>query len=276
LFSSLKIPLGEGLSGWVAQNSKPILNGNPSVEPGYLTDPSRFSTLRSALAVPLEGVSGVVAVLALYRAQQDAFTKDHLRILLAVSAKLGFSIENALKYRLAEDSATTDYLTGLPNARSLFLHLDREIARCKRSTLPLAVFVSDLNGFKQVNDRFGHFQGNKLLQMFAEALKGCCREYDYAARMGGDEFIVIAPGLTQDAAAEMAQRLQTIIADIGKKVCGEDLVSVSIGQAFYPADGNNAEHLLAEADRRMYAKKSAHYANVADRHTGARSASATS
>jgi len=274
LFSSLRIPLGEGLSGWVAQNSKPILNGNPSVEPGYLNDPTKYSTLRSALAVPLEGVSGVVAVLALYRTQPDAFTKDHLRILLAISSKLGFTIENALKYRLAEDSATTDYLTGLPNARSLFLHLDREIARCKRSNLPLAVFVSDLNGFKQVNDRFGHFQGNKLLQMFAEALKESCREYDYAARMGGDEFIVIAPGLNRDAAAEMALRLETIIAEVGKPVCGEGLVSVSIGQAFYPEDGTNAEHLLAEADRRMYAVKNSHYAN-ADRPAGARSAAAT-
>ena len=276
LFSSLRIPLGEGLSGWVAQNSKPILNGNPSVEPGYLNDPTKYSTLRSALAVPLEGVSGVVAVLALYRTQQDAFTKDHLRILLAISSKLGFTIENALKYRLAEDSATTDYLTGLPNARSLFLHLDREIARCKRSNLPLAVFVSDLDGFKQVNDRFGHFQGNKLLQLFAEALKDSCREYDYAARMGGDEFIVIAPGLTHDAAAEMAQRLEAIIADVGKAVCGEGLVSVSIGQAFYPADGTNAEHLLAEADRRMYAVKNSHHANTTARDTAARSASATS
>lgn len=276
LFSSLRIPLGEGLSGWVAQNSKPILNGNPSVEPGYLNDPTKYSTLRSALAVPLEGVSGVVAVLALYRTHQDAFTKDHLRILLAISSKLGFTIENALKYRLAEDSATTDYLTGLPNARSLFLHLDREIARCKRSKLPLAVFVSDLDGFKQVNDRFGHFQGNKLLQMFGEALKDSCREYDYAARMGGDEFILIAPGLNQGAAAEMALRLEAIIAEVGQTVCGEGLVSVSIGQAFYPIDGANAEHLLAEADRRMYAVKNSHHASTASRETAARSAHATS
>jgi diguanylate cyclase (GGDEF)-like protein len=111
--------------------------------------------------------------------------------------------------------------------------------------------------------------------MFAEALKESCREYDYAARMGGDEFIVIAPGLNREAAAEMAQRLETIIADVGKVVCGEGLVSVSIGQAFYPADGTNAEHLLAEADRRMYAGKNSHYAN-SDRDTAARSARATS
>jgi putative nucleotidyltransferase with HDIG domain len=98
LFSSLRIPVGEGLSGWVVQNCKPILNGNPSVEPGYLNDPSRFSTLRSALAVPLEGASSVVAVLALYRVNVDAFTRDELNVLQAVGTKLGVAIENALKH----------------------------------------------------------------------------------------------------------------------------------------------------------------------------------
>ena len=94
LFSSLRIPEGEGLSGWVAQNHKPILNGNPSVEPGYLNDPTKYSTLRSALAVPLEGASGIVAVLALYRAGQDAFTAEDLRVVEAVGAGLGAAIGN--------------------------------------------------------------------------------------------------------------------------------------------------------------------------------------
>ncbi len=78
LFSALRIPVGEGLSGWVAHNSKPIVNGNPSVEPGYVNDPARFSTLRSALAVPLQNDSEVVAVLALYRAAQDARANRYL------------------------------------------------------------------------------------------------------------------------------------------------------------------------------------------------------
>ncbi|HKU28140.1 MAG TPA: HD domain-containing phosphohydrolase [Candidatus Sulfotelmatobacter sp.] len=95
LFLTLRIPLGEGLSGWVAQNHKPIVNGNPSVEPEYVNDPARFSTLRSALAVPLEGVSGVVAVLALYRAGQDAFTADDLRIVQTLSQSLGGSLDSA-------------------------------------------------------------------------------------------------------------------------------------------------------------------------------------
>jgi putative nucleotidyltransferase with HDIG domain len=84
VFASLRIPLGEGLSGWVAQNRKLIVNGNPSVEPGYLNDPTKYSTLRSALAMPLEGQSHEIAVLALYRAAQDAFTVDDVRVLEAM------------------------------------------------------------------------------------------------------------------------------------------------------------------------------------------------
>jgi diguanylate cyclase (GGDEF)-like protein/putative nucleotidyltransferase with HDIG domain len=255
LFASLRIPVGQGLSGWVAQNKKPIVNGNPSVEPGYLNDPTKFSTLRSAMALPLEGLAGVVGVLALYHAERDAFTSDHLRILLAISSKMALAIENALKYQQAESSATTDYLTGLPNARSLFLQLDRELARCKRDTSSLTVMVCDMDGFKQINDRFGHLEGNRVLRLFAQALKESCREYDYVARMGGDEFVVIAPGLPQDSVGGKTEQLRQLAKQAGHEVCGEDILSLSVGQSQYPADGQDAEELLAEADRRMYLEK---------------------
>jgi diguanylate cyclase (GGDEF)-like protein/putative nucleotidyltransferase with HDIG domain len=255
LFSSLRIPLGQGLSGWVAHNRKPIINGNPSVEPGYLNDPTKFSTLRSALAIPLEGVAGVIGVLALYRGERDAFTSDNLRILLAISSKMALAIENALKYQQAENSATTDYLTGLPNARSLFLQLDRELARCKRDSTTLTVMVGDMDGFKQINDRFGHLEGNRVLRLFAQALKETCREYDYVARMGGDEFVVIAPGLPTDAAVKKAYQLRELAKQAGFEVCAEEILSLSVGQAMYPQDGKDAEELLAEADRRMYLEK---------------------
>jgi len=87
------LPLGEGLSGWVAQNHKPILNGNPSVEPGYLNNPTEYSTLRSALAVPLEGSAEVAAVLALYRTRQDAFSKEDLQVVETIVSSLGTAIE---------------------------------------------------------------------------------------------------------------------------------------------------------------------------------------
>jgi diguanylate cyclase (GGDEF)-like protein/putative nucleotidyltransferase with HDIG domain len=255
LFSSLRIPIGQGLSGWVAQNRKAIINGNPSVEPGYLNDPTKFSTLRSALAIPLEGLEGVVGVLALYEAKPDAFTSDHLRILQAISLKMGLAIENALKYQQVEGSTTTDFLTGLPSANALFLQLDRELARCKRENSSLVVMVCDIDGFKQVNDRFGHLEGNRVLRLFAHALKGTSREYDFVARMAADEFVVIAPGMTPEAAAKKAHQLRQLAKQAGQEVCGEEIISLSSGFSLFPKDGEDAETLLAEGDRRMYLEK---------------------
>jgi diguanylate cyclase (GGDEF)-like protein/putative nucleotidyltransferase with HDIG domain len=268
LLSSLNIGLGEGLCGWVAEKRKPIVNGNPEAEAGYVSDPTKFTTLRSTLAVPLEGINGVVGVLAMYCSDRDAFSADHLRILLAVSSKIALSVENALKYQQAEDSATTDYLTGLPNARSLFVHLSRELARCRRTGTSLAVMVCDLDHFKQINDLYGHLEGDNLLKDFAGHLKESCRGYDYVARMGGDEFVVVAPGLSPEASSEKASRLNQLAIEAGRKITGRNLVALSVGTAFCPEDSFDVERLLAEADRRMYSMKKIHHSEpVADRDT---------
>jgi diguanylate cyclase (GGDEF)-like protein/putative nucleotidyltransferase with HDIG domain len=262
LLSSLKIRMGEGLCGWVAENCKPIINGNPQVEEGYVADP-KLTTLSSALVVPLQGLSGVVGVLAMYHSAQDAFTPDHLRILLAVASKVALSVENALKYQQAESSATTDFLTGLPNARSLFVHLAQEVTRVRRMKSTLAVMVCDIDGLKKINDAFGHLEGDKLLREFSLRLKEACRGYDYVARMGGDEFVVTAPGLTPDAATEKANRLNQAAIEAGRHTCGRDVISLSVGTAFCPEDGYDVNSLLAEADRRMYSVKQAHHAQSA-------------
>ncbi len=260
--SSLKLRVGEGLCGWVAENCKPIVNGNPQVEAGYIVEAGK-NALQSALAVPLEGLNGVVGVLAMYQTTRDAFTPDHLRILLAVASKVALSVENALKYQQAESSATTDYLTGLPNARSLFVHLAQEVARCRRMKTTLAVLVCDIDGFKQINDSFGHLEGDKLLREFTTRLKDVCRGYDYVARMGGDEFVITAPGLTPEAAQEKADRLNRAAIESGRHVCGRDLITLSVGMSFCPEDGVDVERLLAEADRRMYSMKQVHHAEAA-------------
>lgn len=94
LFASLEIPVGMGLSGWVAENGKSILNGNPSVEPGYLSDPTKFSLLNSALAVPLESRGGIVGVLSLYRQERDGFTTPDQTVLLSTGVALGRVLES--------------------------------------------------------------------------------------------------------------------------------------------------------------------------------------
>jgi diguanylate cyclase (GGDEF)-like protein len=258
LFASLRIPIRTGLSGWVAHNRKAIVNGNPMVEPGYVDASDKYKPLRSAISVPLEGSEGVVGVLTLYHAEPDAYTPDHLRILMAISSKVGLTVENALAFQEAENSATTDYLTGLPNARSLFLHLDRELSRCRRLHTSVTVMVCDLDGFKKINDRFGHLEGNRILSSFARSLQGSCREYDYVARMGGDEFVVVAPGLSALAAEARGICLSELARAAGIEVCGVDWLALSVGCAISSEDGTEAEKLLAEADRRMYMHKQEH------------------
>jgi diguanylate cyclase (GGDEF)-like protein/putative nucleotidyltransferase with HDIG domain len=259
LLSALKIPVGTGLCGWVAQNVRPIVNGNPAVETGFVHDPLDAREPKSALVVPLEGVTGLVGVLALYQATADAFTSDHLRILQVVTSRVALFVENALKFREAETSATIDYLTGIANARALSLHLEQELARCNREAGTMAVMVCDLDGFKQINDCYGHLAGDKVLKQFAGALTALCREYDYTARMGGDEFVIVAPNMSPEAVGERARLFSDMAKQAGAEVCGADFLSLSLGAAFFPQDGLDAEQLLAEADRAMYAAKQRHY-----------------
>ncbi len=262
LFSQLQIRIGTGLCGWVAQNEKPIMNGNPAVEMGFPAGEGASAKPQSALVVPLEGVTGLVGVLALYRSEADAFTSEHLRILQVVTARVALFIENALRYREAEHSATIDHLTGMANARALSIHLEQELARCKRENQRMAVIVCDLDGFKEVNDRYGHLAGDKVLKLFANSVRHVCRSYDYAARMGGDEFVIVATNLTPDAIEERALLLSDLAQEAGREVCGRNFLSLSLGAAFFPEDGHDAERLLSEADRRMYAVKTVHHSNA--------------
>jgi diguanylate cyclase (GGDEF)-like protein len=255
LFSSLAIPMGEGLSGWVAENRKPIVNGNPSVEPGCLQNPGAFSRLNSALAIPLDDGDSVIGVLALYHSGRDAYSRDHLRVLQAVRGKLVAAIGNSLKRDPAVAVSNVDELTSLPNARALFLHLDAEIARCSRDNLTLGIIVCDIDGFRQINDRYGSLAGDQLIRSVACALRQSCRESDYIARVGGDEFVTVMEGLSRSSAEQRMRHFDGLVREAGRKLCGEEIVALSCGYVLFRADGGTAEELLAEADRRMHQRK---------------------
>ncbi len=259
-FSREEVALGAGLSGWVAQRAKPILNGNAAVEPGcpLLSDGS--PALCSGLSVPLFDVQGnVFAVLSLYRVEADAFSHDHLRILLAMESKVSLCVQNAIQPNQSEPDAETDLLTGLPTARRLFLQLEAELARTSESNQSLAIFVCDLNDFKNINDRRGHMAGDRLLRLVAEAFRQVCTGTEIVARMGGDEFVFLLPNLSEAAARARIASIRNTMETVTRRAGFGLPVTVSIGMAHFPADASATEDLLAIATRRMYLDKQEHY-----------------
>jgi diguanylate cyclase (GGDEF)-like protein/putative nucleotidyltransferase with HDIG domain len=270
LFSSLRIPIGQGLSGWVVENDLPVLNGNPAVEPGYLNDPQKITTLRSALSVPLSGQNGPIGALTLYHLKPDAFNQDHLRIMLAIRSKAGVAIENSLRFRHAKHKAEKDELTGLLNAGSVFRLLEEELRSAATRNLKVAVIVLDLDGFKQANDQFGHLAGNRVLQEIARGLVLSARNTDHVARLGGDEFAIVAPGLDETNLSLLMERIGSLGPLAGMEACGTPHINISFGVALYPADGTDPESLLERADQLMYeAKKANKLARAASPTNGA-------
>ncbi len=255
LFSSLEIPVGEGLSGWALLNRRTVLNSDPSLEASYLNDSDKKSILKSALVVPLDGVDGPIGVLALYAAAPESFTKDHVRMLCAVASKASLAIENAVRFQRAESIALVDALTGLLNARGLFLQLDSEIARAKRSGSPLTVLTGDLDSFRGVNARFGQQTGDRVLQEVARALRQVCREYDHVARMSADEFVMVVPGMSASGVDTLVARIGDAVRAAGARIYPGRTLTAAFGRAMYPQDGAEAEQLLAVADRMMYRSK---------------------
>jgi diguanylate cyclase (GGDEF)-like protein len=147
--------------------------------------------------------------------------------------------------------AASDPLTGLANYRRLVDVLDVEIKRSQRTGREFAVLLFDLDGLKLVNDHYGHMTGSQALCRVADVLSFCCRDIDTAARFGGDEFALVLPETNAEAAKLVARRIGERVANDGK---GPKL-SISVGVAVYPQDGDSIESLLREADSGLYAMK---------------------
>ena len=163
--------------------------------------------------------------------------------------------EDVTKQRQLEDhlrrQAASDPLTGLPNYRHLVDVLDSEIRRSKRTNREFAILLFDLDGLKRINDCHGHIVGSQALCRFADVLCSCCRDIDTPSRFGGDEFALVLPETNVEAAKLVARR-------VCKRVDNEDKgpqISVSVGCAVYPQDGETIEQLLNHADSALYSMK---------------------
>jgi diguanylate cyclase (GGDEF)-like protein len=196
-----------------------------------------------------------LAVQAVRLGAQDFVLKDELSPKL-LSRILRYAAERKEAELELRQLANYDELTGLANRRSFQRELTRALARARRDDAQGAVLFCDLNGFKPINDRFGHQVGDDVLTIVGQRLSLAMRESDFVARLGGDEFAIIAERVCTHADAEtVAQRIYQALSPRMVAHGNELTVGVSIGIALFPESGEAVEDLLNAADMAMYASK---------------------
>jgi len=251
------LKVGEGLSGWVARNRRTLVNAVPGVSFEALG--LNTQRLKSAIVVPLSFNDGFIGCLALYHTERDRYNEDHRRLIERVAEQAGAVLHNAIVFEQTQEDSLTDPLTGLPNRRSMFVHLSRELARAERLKSQVALIVMDIDAFKSINDNYGHHVGDHALREVSLALQGALRPYDLCVRYAGDEFIIVLTDCSLEAAEVKRMELQNRVSQINVEVRPGKLLrlAVSAGASVVPHDGKTYEALLAEADHRMHRDKAA-------------------
>jgi diguanylate cyclase (GGDEF)-like protein/putative nucleotidyltransferase with HDIG domain len=257
LIQQLTLRSGQGLTGWVARNRRPLVNARPSTDLEAMGSKAP-TVLQSALACPLVFNDRLIGTLGVYHTEPSFYQEDHARLLDRVCEQAAAVINNAIVFEQTQEDSLTDPLTALPNTRSLFQHLARELARAERQKSDVSLVVMDLDDFKEINDSFGHRVGDWALREVARVLRTAIRPYDMCVRYAGDEFIVVLSSCSRSEAESKRLELQAAVGRIVLEVDAERRVplSISAGIAVFPEDGDNYDALVAKADRQMYEDKS--------------------
>ena len=245
-----RIRVGEGLAGVAADSGEPVLANSVVKEPRYI---ALHPGIRSALSLPLKYREEMMGVLSLESRQAYAFSQQDVLTLRTLADQLAIALHNARAYQVALEQAITDGLTGLKTHRYFMEALDREWRRSTRSGHMFSVIMMDLDGFKQVNDRHGHLEGDKVLTAVANLLNDRVRQSNVVARYGGDEFAIMLPETRTEQAEILAERLRASIES--DRYLAAHGVTASFGIATFPVHGPTQEEILRVADSGMYLAK---------------------
>lgn len=251
----LRVPIGEGVAGWVAAS------GNPLVVPDVKLDPhwSAFArnhpelNIHSIACVPVRSGNKTLGVIQLLNSKLDLLSEYSISFLRILCDYAAIAIQNARSMTLIQELTITDDVTGLFNARHLYSMLDEQV----RSGIVFSLMFLDLDRFKSVNDTHGHLIGSRLLAEVGGLLKRSLGPANSGFRYGGDEFVALFPGLNKSAgvAATMAV-YESLRSARFLEGAGLSLnLSGSFGMATFPEDGNTVATILRSADTMMYEAK---------------------
>jgi diguanylate cyclase (GGDEF)-like protein len=239
------IPRPTGLTHTVVSRGETIIVENISEHPLYKDSPQEW--LGSIIGIPLKFNNQILGVMNLSRTITGEFTDAEMRLLGLLADEAAVAISNASMHKQVTEQANTDSVTGLPNRRALDERLQEEIRYAKQTTSQFSVVMMDLDGFKVVNDTFGHGLGDEVLHSAFNYLARNMRTTDFLARYGGDELTLIIKDSGLDAAKIVTQKIIDLIASYSFKVPGRETpitLGITAGIATYPIHSFNAGDLL--------------------------------
>jgi diguanylate cyclase (GGDEF)-like protein len=259
----LRVKMGEGVAGWVAQTGNPLVVPDVSLDPHWSAFSKRFPDLniQSIACVPIRSGNKTLGVIQLLNSKLDLLSEYSISFLRILCDYAAIAIQNARSMTLIQELTITDDVTGLFNARHLYTMLDEQVKLDANFTL----LFMDLDHFKAVNDTHGHLVGSRLLAEVGGLMKRSLGPNHASFRYGGDEFVSLMPGTSKNVGMENAMKLRDDLrAARFLEGAGMSLsISGSFGMATFPEDGRTVPTILKAADSMMYEAKNATRDNVA-------------
>ena len=256
----LRVPLGQGVAGWVAATGNPLVVPNVSLDPHWSTFARNHPDLNihSIACVPIRSGENTLGVIQLLNSKLDLLSEYSISFLRILCDYAAIAIQNARSVKLIQELSITDDCTGLFNARRLYTMLAEQTAlKHGGRHVPFSLLFIDLDHFKTVNDTHGHLAGSRLLGEVGNLIKRVVGPDNAGFRYGGDEFVVLMPAADKATAAELTQHLHSALRD-AKFLSGDGLslnITGSFGLATFPEDGDSVHAILRAADSMMYEVK---------------------
>ncbi|HEY7076367.1 MAG TPA: EAL domain-containing protein [Solirubrobacteraceae bacterium] len=244
------VPLGTGVTGWVVGNRSTRNVPNTRLEPLASIVVGTEDAAEAMVSVPLQVGERVVGALNVFRPSAQPFDREEVELVERFATMAALAYDSARQRETLRRQVRTDGLTGLLNHRACHERLSEELAAGR----PVGAVLIDLDHFKSINDAHGHAEGDRVLAAAATKLRSVVRQGDAVGRLGGEEFLLILPGVDADGATDAAERARAAVAEVTLR--GSALAS-SAGVAVAPQDATDAAMLLDHADAALYwAKRS--------------------